>query len=215
MSSRSCKDPVYDGKTCTGDCYILEGKIIDSVTSEGIPKVGLKLYFNTNNHPFNHRKLLVDANTNQNGEYRIIFDGTKYKDQNESFSLYAKHTDYFVNGTEPDHHIATIYTRNINFNQPVRLNYSMFWPGYIKLRLKSSTTTSVKKLSFMSTYGGFGTGLLLDLTPNLDTVIILKIASRIQTRIKWYVYPQSPFVEKRDSLTVGKNDTVDYAINLQ
>jgi hypothetical protein len=80
--------------------------------------------------------------------------------------------------------------------------------------VKADNFTTIKNLSFSTAYNGPGMRQGIPIKPGLDTIIRLKTAAQIQTIIKWSTYPQSPFGEKRDSLTVARDDSVKYPINL-
>lgn len=215
MNSRSCDDPLFDGKSCTNDCYVVQGRVTDAATAQGIPNVDLKFYYNTGKYSlFGNRRLLVKAKTNQIGVYYITFDGADYKKADGRFSLHAEHPTYFISALDKSTSVASLYPDSMTLDEPVPLNFVMFWPGYIKLRISAGSTTAATGLSFKASHGKPGVGYGFTIKPNLDTTVIIKTASGVQTNIHWYTYPQATKVEKKDSVTVARDATLEYGINL-
>ena len=214
MRMDSCKDPLFDGVNCTGNCYELKGRVTDSATNQGRPYVKLKFYYHSGGYSiFGNSRLLVDAKTNQNGDYSIKFDGTKFKEGKGYFSLSATHSNYFIRPLN-DNHVFTLDLDSTSFNKPVQRNFAMHWPGFIKLHLTAGSTSTVKHIDFSYSCGKSGLGYWLPVKPNLDTTISLKTASGIQTNIRWYISPLNGNVQNLDSITVSKIATVEYKVAL-
>jgi len=208
------KDPMFNGVNCTGNCYTLKGKVIDSVTNEGIANVKLELLFNNGNYTlFGGRKLLVNATTNPKGEYSIIFDGSTLKDKNGYYSISASHPSYFIDAYG-DKTAAIFDLDSTNYNKPKDLSFAMFAPGTIKVHFKASKITNFLYLDFTYSYSKIGYGISLNGNRQIDTVINFKTAGGLPTYIRWSAFGNNVNVRKVDSLVVTKNGITAYNIEL-
>src|SRR5215212_7955374 len=78
----SCRKnrPLFDGVNCSGNCYVLTGKITDTPSNAGIAGADIRFYYRPAGYTiFDNTKYLGKAMTNGNGEYKFQFDGSNYK----------------------------------------------------------------------------------------------------------------------------------------
>src|SRR6476620_12380823 len=71
----------FDGVNCSGNCYILTGKVVDTPSNAGLQGVELRFYYRPPGYTLirDPTRYLGKAMTNSNGDYKFQFDGTKYK----------------------------------------------------------------------------------------------------------------------------------------
>ncbi len=212
MRMSSCDKPVFDGENCTGDCFILKGKVTDSASSLGLPGVQLKLYYRQSGYVLlGGTQLLVNSHTDQNGNYSMVFDATRYDLQRGYLIMDATHPSYFLTpyGNAVSHDLA--FT-SADINRQKQLDFSMFYPGTVKLKVKTDSS-DFNYLNVTYEYGKGGYGFYLDGKRKIDTTILIKTATGIQTRINWSTVSDGKIkTQKKDSILVARDSIPEYNI---
>ncbi|WP_461487235.1 hypothetical protein, partial [Pedobacter sp.] len=162
---------------------------------------------------FDPTKYLEKATTDNDGQYRFTFDGTKYRQDRGYYWIEAKKTGYFYD-PQNENRVRYFDLDSTKLNNNIVQNFALFEPTTLRVRFKATTVTNFSYLTFSYNYGPSGYGIILNGKRTIDTTISYKTASEIRTFIKWDALGNGVTIKKADTLNLTKNSTTDYLIEL-
>ncbi|MEJ7823294.1 MAG: hypothetical protein WKF85_13300 [Chitinophagaceae bacterium] len=206
------KNPLFDGINCTGNCFILAGKILDSAVITGLSNAEIKFYFKDITGTIIRKNIYLGrAFTDPAGNYTFKFDGTSLKNTYgyyyaEAYNGNLFHDPFYGNRMPEFNLDSTLY------NVPVIQNFSLFRPAYLKVRIIASMVTSSQSLTVSYHYGKVGHGVVVNGGRQIDTTITLKTAGDIRTFIQADIRDVGFSISKKDTILVNSNTTRQYEI---
>jgi hypothetical protein len=207
LSCRKDKDPLFDGVNCSGNCYILSGRLIDSVSKTGIADGEIRFYFQDNTGTFSSKKIYLGRTaTNADGGYRFSFDGSKTDNKLGYYYAEAFKGYMFADLVYPNR-VNTFHLDSSSYNIPFEQNFPMFRPAYLKVRVIAANVTNFQFLTVSYSYGKTGIGLIFHGGRNIDTVITWKTAGDLNTFVKADAVGNGVQIERSDTVLVGMNST--------
>lgn len=213
-SCRKNNDPLFDGVTCAGNCYILTGKLIDSAANTGIAGGEIKFYFRDNTGIFSNKKIYLGrAITNANGDYSFKFDGTRFNNVRGYYYVEAFKGDMFFDPLYKNQ-VATFYLDTSLYNLPFIQNFPLFRPATVKVRVVASTNTNFQYLTVSYDYGKIGHGIVFNGGRSIDTIITWKTAGDLKTFIQADAAGNGVNILKRDTVIVQTNNIRQIEIRL-
>ena len=172
-SCRKNKVALFDGVTCSGNCYILAGKLIDSATTGGIAHGELKFYFEDITGTFSSKKnYLGKAITDVNGNYTFRFDGSRFKNLMGYYYTEAFSGSMFGGDLSYPNRVATFNLDTSFYNLQFIQNLPLFRPAIVKVRVVASAVTNFQFLTVGYSYGKTETRHL-----SLNSLIFINIGA--------------------------------------
>ncbi|RYE14359.1 MAG: hypothetical protein EOP45_19755 [Sphingobacteriaceae bacterium] len=213
-SCRKDKDPLFDGVTCSGNCYILTGKLIDSAVNRGIASGEVKFYFNDITGTFSNKKYyLGKAVTGVNGDYIFKFDGSRFNKVRGYYYAEAFKGNMFADLSYPNR-VATFDLDTSIYGLPFIQNFPLFRPATIRVRVIVTSTTNFQFLTISYTYGKVGNGIVFNGGRKIDTTITWKTAGDLRTFVQSDAVGNGINIQKRDSIVITTNSTGQIEIRL-
>ncbi len=214
-SCRKDRDPLFDGVTCSGNCYILTGNLIDSAANTGISSGEVKFYFNDNTGTFSNKKIYLGrTTTDANGNYTFKFDGSRFKNVRGYYYAEAYKGNMFAD-IFYENRVATFDLDTTLYNTPFVQNFPLFRPATIKVRILVSTVTNFQYLTVTYSYGKVGNGIaIIHGGRQIDTTITAKTAGDLRTFIQGDAVGNGVNIQIRDTVVVPTNNTRQVVIRL-
>lgn len=214
-SCRKNKVALFDGVTCSGNCYILAGKLIDSATTGGIAHGELKFYFEDITGTFSSKKnYLGKAITDVNGNYTFRFDGSRFKNLMGYYYTEAFSGSMFGGDLTYPNRVATFNLDTSFYNLQFIQNLPLFRPAIVKVRVVASAVTNFQFLTVGYGYGKMGNAIVFNGGSSIDTTIIWKTAGDLPTFIQADAVGNGVNIQKRNTLIVPTNNTQQIEIRL-
>ena len=213
-SCRKDKYPLFDGVTCSGNCYILTGKLIDSAANTGISGGEIKFYFKDNTGTSSSKKIyLGKATTNANGDYSFKFDGSRFNNVRGYYYAEAFKGDMFFDPIYENQ--VSVFDLDTSFyNLPFIQNFPLFKPATVKVRVIASTITNFQYLTVSYSYGKMGSGIIFNGGRSIDTTITWKTAGDLRTFIQADAVGNGINIIKKDTVFIQTNNTGQIEIRL-
>ena len=207
--------PEFDGINCSGNCYILTGKVADTSTNAGLEGVELRFYYRPSGYAMfrDPTRYLGRTTTRSNGEYKFQFDGTKYRTGEGYFRIQATKSGYFYDPLNQND-VKVFDLDSTQFDIPFNQDFSLFRPAKLIVRFRATTVTNFEFLTFSYNYGVGGTGIILNGRRTIDTTITFQTAGDIRTFVQWNASGNGVNVRKNDTLFTTRGGIVQYQINL-
>lgn len=188
VSCRKDKGPLFDGSSCDRNCFILTGKLVDSAANAGIPDAEIKFYhWERGSYPNgNLTRYLGRTQTDAAGNYFFQFEGTAFNDG--YFYGEVFHGEYFSDLNLYERNKLPAFRLNsTNYNIPYVVNYPLFLPGTVKVRVVLPPQPAPEFVGVSYNYGKvpFPLGPAGWVT-QLDTTFSLPTAGNINTYIEVY-----------------------------
>ena len=213
----SCRKttPEFDGINCTGNCYILTGRVIDTPSNAGLQGVELKFFYRPPGYALltNPTRYLGKTTTNQRGEYNFRFDGTGFKEDGGYYKIQAVKAGYFY-GNLNQNDIREFDLDSADFNVPFNQDFALYRVAKLTVRFVASTVTSFDFLTFSYNYGPLGTGIIFPGGRKIDTTITYQTAGDISTFVQWGATGSNINIRKKDTLVVARGGTAQYQVVL-
>ena len=204
--------PEFDGVNCSGNCYILTGKIVDTPSNSGLQGVGLKFYYRPSAYAW-FSDYIGKTTSAANGDYKFQFEGTKYKTGQGYFLIQATKSGYFYDALNQNE-VAVFSLDSSRFNIPFIQNFALFRPAKLTVRFRATTITNFEFLTFTYNYGNTGYGIVLNGNQTIDTTVTFKTAGDIRTFVQWDASGNGINIRKNDTLFTTGGGTIQYQINL-
>jgi hypothetical protein len=214
VSCRKSK-PEFDGINCSGNCYILTGRVVDTPSNSGLQGVAVKFYYRPSGYTFlgDPTHYLGKTTTNANGEYKFQFDGTKYKTNAGYYRINATKNGYVYDPLNQND--VKIFNLDSNqFNIPLNQDFPLFRPAKLTVRIRAAITINFEFLTFTYSYGNSGTGIILNGKRTIDTTVTFQTAGDVRTFVQWNAGGNGVAIKKNDTLFVTRGGTIQYQINL-
>jgi hypothetical protein len=207
--------PEFDGITCTGNCFILAGRVTDTPSNVGLQGVELRFFYRPPGYAllFNPTRYLGKTTTNSNGEYTFRFNGTSFKAEGGYYRMQAFKSDYFY-GQLNQNDISEFELDTTYFNMPFNQDFVLFRSAKLAVRFVAATVTNFDFLTFGYAYGANGTGISLSGGRKIDTTITFKTAGDISTIVQWEAKGNGVNISKKDTLIATRGSTFQYKIIL-
>ena len=205
----------FDGVNCSGNCYILTGKVIDTPSNAGLQGVELKFYYRPPGYTLisDPSRYLGKTTTNSNGDYKFQFDGTKYKAGTGFYRIVATKSGYFYDPFNQND-VKIFDLDSSQFNVPFNQDFALFRPAKLAVRFRATTVTNFEFLTFVYHYGTRGTGIILNGRRTIDTTITFQTAGDVGTFVQWDAVGNGVSIRKNDTLFTTRGGTIQYQINL-
>ena len=214
-SCRKNNVALFDGVTCTGSCYILAGKLIDSATTGAIAHGELKFYFEDIRGTFSSKKIyLGKATTDMNGNYTFRFNGSQFKNIMGYYYIEAFSGNMFGGDLTYPNRVTTFDLDTSFYNLQFIQNLPLFRPATVKVRVVASAVTNFQFLTVDYSYGKVGNGIVFNGGRSIDTTIIWKTAGDLPTVIQTDAVGNGVNIHKRDTLIIPTNNTRQIEIRL-
>lgn len=207
--------PEFDGVNCSGNCYILTGKIVDTPSNSSLQGVQLKFYFRPVGYAlfWDPTRYLGKTTTDGNGNYKFTFDGTKYKATQGHFIAEATKKGYFYDPMNQNE-VANFYLDSAQFNIPFVQNFILFRSATLHVRFQATNVTNFQFLTFMYYYDARGTGIVLNGNRAIDTTVTFQTAGDVRTFVQWDASGNGVSIRRNDTLFTTRGGRIQYQINL-
>jgi hypothetical protein len=214
-SCRKNNAALFDGTDCSGNCYILNGKLIDSAINTGISGGELKFYFKNTTGVFSSKTIYLGrAITDGNGDYTFRFDGSRFNNLTGSYYAEAFTGSMFGGDLFYPNRVATFHLDTSFYNLPLIQNFPLFQPATVKVRVVASALTNFQYLTVGYSYGKTGNGIIFNGGRSIDTIITWKTAGDLRTFIEADAVGNGVNIQRRDTLIVPANNTRQIEIRL-
>ena len=206
--------PEFDGINCTGNCYILTGRVVDTPSTAGLQGVELKFFYRPPGYALltNPTRYLGKTTTNQKGEYNFKFDGTAFKDNGGYYRIQAEKAGYFYGHLKQND--ISFDLDSTDFNVPLKQDFALYRAANLTVRFFATTNTNFEFLTFSYNYGPLGTGIIFPGGRKIDTIITYQTAGDISTFVQWETTGNNINIQKRDTLVVARGGTAQYQVVL-
>ena len=204
-SCRKQKNPLFDGVNCSGNCFILTGKLLDSASNAGIASGEIKFFFRDNTGTFSNKKIFLGRTiTGTNGNYTFKFEGSRFNNIRGYYYAEAYKGNFF---SEPyyQNRVGVFNLDTSFYDIPFTQNFPLFRPATIKVRVIVSNVTNFQYLTVSYSYGKAGTGIVLNGGRRIDTTITWKTAGDIRTFIQGAAAGNGINIVKRDTVIIPEN----------
>jgi hypothetical protein len=207
--------PEFDGVNCSGNCYVLTGKVIDTPSNIGLKGVELKFYYRPPGYAlfWDPTRYLGNTTSNSIGEYKFQFDGIKYKTGVGYYKIQASKNGYFYDPLNQND-VKIFYLDSSQFNLPLKQDFALFRPATLTVRFRATTITNFEFLTFSYYYAAPGTGIILNGRRTIDTTITFKTAGDINTIVQWNAAGNGVNIRRSDTLFTTSGGNILYQINL-
>lgn len=214
-SCRKSNDALFDGVNCTGNCYVLTGKLIDSALNSGISGGEIKFYFKDITGTFSSKTIYLGRSiTDANGNYSFRFDGNRFKNFMGYYYAEAFNGSMFGGDQLYPNRVATFDLDTSLFNVPFIQNFPLFRPATVKVRVVATASTNFQFLTVDYSYGKVGQGIVFNGGRSIDTTITWKTAGDLRTFVQADAVGNGVNIQKRDTLIVPTNNTRQIEIRL-
>lgn len=215
ISCRKNNDALFDGVNCSGNCYILTGKLIDSAANSGIARGKIKFYFKDITGTFSSKtRFLGSATTDVNGNYTFKFDGSGFKNVMGYYYADAFSGNMFGGDQMYPNRVATFDLDTSFYNLPFIQSFPLFRSATVKVRVIASTITNFRSLTVNYSYGKVGQGIVFNGNRSIDTTITWKTAGDLRTFIQASAVGNGVNIQKRDTLIIPTSNTGQIEIRL-
>ena len=214
-SCRKNNDGIFDGVSCSGSCYTLTGKLIDSAAKAGINGGEIKFYFKDLTGTFSSKTIFLGrAISDLNGNYNFRFDGSRFNNVKGYYFADAFSGGLFGIDLLYPNRVATFNLDTSFYNIPYIQHLPMFRPATIKIRVVASAVTNFQFLTVDYNYGKTGQGIVFNGGRAIDTTITWKTAGDLRTFIQAVAVGNGVDIQKRDTLIIPTNNTKQIEIRL-
>lgn len=200
---RKKNDPLFDGVNCTGNCFILNGNLIDSAGGTGISGGTIKFYFHEfRGGTFGAKKILLgETITGSGGQYSFRFDGSRFARMQGWFTAEAFKDDYFHDPVNQNT-VSVFDLDSTRYNIPFIQQFSLFRPATLRVRVIASTVTNFQYLTVDCSYGKASNGVVLNGGRSIDTTLVFKTAGDLRSFIQADARGNGVFITRYDTLIV-------------
>jgi hypothetical protein len=213
-SCRKDKDPLFDGVNCSGSCYVLTGKLVDSAANSGIATGEIKFYFNDGTGTFSNKKIYLGrAVTDANGNYTFRFDGSRFNNVRGYYFAEAFKGNMYADPVY-ENRVATFNLDTSLYNVPYIQNFPLFRPATVTVRVITSTVTNFQYLTVDYSYGKVGNGIVFNGGRRIDTTITWKTAGDLRTFVQGVAVGNGVNIRIRDTVIIPTNGTRQVEIRL-
>lgn len=214
-SCRKNNDALFDGVSCSGNCYILTGKLTDTAANSVISGGELKFYFKDITGTFSSKTLYLGRTiTDANGNYSFNFNGDRFKNVMGYYYAEAYNGSMFGGDQLYPNRVATFDLDTSFYNVPFVQNFHLFRPATVKVRVVASAVTNFQFLTVDYSYGKVGQGIVFNGGRSIDTTITWKTAGDLRTFVQADAVGNGVNIQRRDTLIVPTNNTSQIEIRL-
>lgn len=202
----SCKkkDPLYDGITCTGDCFIVTGIVKDSANNTGLSGAEVRIFFRHVSGGIlpGRTDFIGRAISETDGNYTFRFNSSNYVNGYGYFYAEVYKDFYFF---DPFYYqrSGAIDLQPSNVNIPYAMDFTMFREAKLKIKLVASDITNFQ---FLDVGYGFGTrsrGVVINGNGRkIDTTLVFATAGDIGTIINCSATGNGINITKTDTVIV-------------
>ena len=211
--------PLFDGQSCSGNCYILTGKLLEAQSNSPLSNTQLKFYFRPTGYFlfFDPTKYLGRVNTASDGSYTFKFDSQDFQNTSGYFRIEGGKRGYIYKymGEEiEDKELLIFYLDSSKINVLQVNNLVLYKTASLKFKIKASTITSFLFLTVTYSYGPGGYGVVLNGNRMIDTTVAFKTAADLPTYVSWDAVGNGVNINRKDTLVVASGTEQTYQINL-
>lgn len=205
---RKKNDPLFDGVNCSGNCYILTGTLIDSVSGTGISGAKIQFYFHDfRGGTFGTKKILLGKTTTTSaGRYDFRFDGSRFAQLSGWYTAEAYKDDLF-NNPLTNNEVAMFDLDSSRYNTPFVQQFSLFRPATLRIRVIARNVTNFQFLTVDYNYGKAGIGVVLNGGRNIDTTLTFITAGDIRNFIQADARGNGVNISTYDTLVIPASST--------
>ena len=210
----SCKKdrPIYDGN-CTGNCFVLQGKVVEQQTQTPLGNIKIGIYFK---HPSgglgSSTDHLGEITTKLDGSYFFSFPKSAYSQGLIKFQggIQGYINDNFQEGINTIASVRTDYIQQDTITTELKLWKSAF----LKIHVATSTITNFNSFFFNNTFQGSYFGVYsVPGNRSFDTTFNILTASDIPTYITWST-TQGTILRGKDTVIVPSGTVGNLLIQL-
>ena len=126
----SCRKAKYGGETCTENCLVINGTIMQGATNpQPMPDLELRIYASRTTGIGKSTRLMLQTTTDINGVYSLSFDASSYVDDYNKhyFELEFKNAAYkSQNITSEDNHLEYFSDITVDsLDNPIQRDYTI------------------------------------------------------------------------------------------
>lgn len=210
MTAGSCiknKNPLFDGVSCTVHCYELTGWVTDSAAAVPLSNAEVKFYYKYNSGIFISRTdYLGKTTTNSAGQYRFLFDGSRYNYLNGYYYAEVFKGDFFA-GPGYKNRVGIFDLDTTQYNLPFVQNFALFRPAIVKVRVTAPASAGFQIITVAYEYGRGGNGAAINGGRAIDTTMSWSTAGDLRTYVRADAVKNGTAVTIKDSITVTANGT--------
>jgi len=216
----SCRkdQPLFDGHSCSGSCFILTGHLTEAQSNSPLPGTELKFYYKRSQYTFFDRtEYLGSTTTASDGSYSFRFDSKDFTDPSAGFFVIEGERDGYIYrnaGDQINSELALFNLDSSRINIPQVNNLTLYKAAIIKFQIKAATVTNFDFLLVTYSYGTNSYGPVINGGRAIDTTLIYKTASDIPTFINWNALGNGVSISQKDTLIVPFGTEGLYQINL-
>ena len=207
--------PEFDGISCSGNCFILTGRVVDTPSNAGLQGVELRFFYRPPGYALltNPTRYIGKTTTNSNGAYNFKFDITSFSANGGYFSVQAFKNDYFY-GFLNQNELSVFDLDSTHVNVPFTQNFVLFRAAKLSVRFVAEIVTNFDFLTFSYSYGPIGNGISFPGGRKIDTTIHFQTAGDISTFVQWEAKGNGVNISKKDTLIATRGGTYQYKISL-
>ncbi|MEP7142484.1 MAG: hypothetical protein ABI707_06425 [Ferruginibacter sp.] len=215
----SCRKnkPLFDGQSCTGNCYVLTGKLLEKPGNLPLQNNVLKFYYRPGGYTiFNSTKYLGKTTTGPDGSFLFNFDSKDFKIATGYFRIEGSRDGYIYSpfGEKIDKDLLIFYLDSSKINIPQVYNLNLYRAATLKFRIRASTITNFDFLTVTYNFGANGFGPALNGNRVIDTTLVYKTAADVPTFINWDALGNGVNIRRKDTIVVRAGTEQTYQIAL-
>lgn len=216
ITSSSCfknKNPLFDGVSCTGNCYELTGRVMDSAGAVPLSNAEVKFFYKYSSGILISRTdYLGKTSTNSLGQYQFRFDGSRYNYLMGYYYAEMYKGDFFADPGYKNR-VGIFRLDSTQYNLPFVQNFSLFRPATLKVRVIVPASASFQFITVSYEYGRGGNGISINGGRAIDTTLSWGTAGDLRTYVRADAVSNGVAVTRYDSITVSANSTGTVTIN--
>jgi len=216
ITATSCfknKNPLFDGVSCTGNCYELTGQVTDSAGAVPLSNAEVKFFYKYSSGILISRTdYLGKASTNSLGQYKFRFDGSRYNYLMGYYYAEVYKGDFFADPGYKNR-VGIFHLDSTQYNLPFVQNFSLFRPATLKVRVIVPASANFQIITVSCEFGRGGNGISMNGGRAIDTTLSWSTAGDLRTYVRADAVSNGVAVTRKDSIIVSTNSTGTVTIN--
>ncbi len=207
----------YAREGCSGQCYLLTGKVTEQQSGAGIAGVELKFYFKPASYNIiTNEQLLGSAITNSEGVYGFFLNSAKFRSPLGYFRIDGSKDGYiFKNpGDARNDELLTFRLDSTMINIPVVNNMAFYKSASFTVQVKATAVTNFMFLTIGYDYGTGGFSSVLTGGKAFNQSFNYKTAANVPTLIQWNATGNGINISRKDTIVVPSGTGKTYQIEL-
>jgi hypothetical protein len=206
---RKDENPQFQDYTCSTECYIMEGHILEGQTLTPISNANLRY---TKYYGPYITDLLADKKSNAEGYYKFEMPVSYFEDSYHSIGLEITKPEYVNSG-----YFDLISLDSTNIDIPLQKNYLLYRASNLVVRLHNSEDTNFGSVSVGCKFyleDVSDVGVVFHDSPTFKENLEFKVPSDLPTVLSWSTYGNSIDYKGTTTLIVPRDSTMYFDIYL-